>query len=47
LLREVREAEDPAHLAVVTADRRLAERARQRGARVVAPTAFLARCRQT
>jgi hypothetical protein len=30
---------------VVTADRRLASRARHRGAQVVAPLAFLARCR--
>jgi len=34
----------PGELAVVTADRRLAERARARGARVVPPAAFLARC---
>ena len=33
-------------VALVTADRRLAERARRRGARVVAPAAFLARCPQ-
>lgn len=44
LLRRVREAEDPARVAVVTADRRLAARARHRGARVVAPAAFLERC---
>ncbi|MEM7412584.1 MAG: NYN domain-containing protein [Myxococcota bacterium] len=31
-------------VAVVTADRRLAERAKRRGAAVVAPAAFLARC---
>jgi predicted RNA-binding protein with PIN domain len=44
LLRAVGEAPDPAHLVVVTADRRLADRARHRGARVVSPRAFLARC---
>jgi hypothetical protein len=31
-------------VAIVTADRRLADRARARGARVVSPHAFLARC---
>src|SRR2546425_8860570 len=36
---------DPAQVAVVTADRRLAARARHRGVEVVAPAAFLARCR--
>ncbi len=44
LVRRVREAADPSRLAVVTADRRLAGRARHRGARVVPPSAFLARC---
>jgi hypothetical protein len=44
LLREVRRAADPSRLAVVTADRRLADRARHHGARVVAPGAFLAAC---
>jgi YacP-like NYN domain len=42
LLRRVRER--PGEVAVVTADRRLASRARARGARVVSPRAFLARC---
>jgi hypothetical protein len=42
LLRRVRER--PGEVAVVTADRRLAARARARGARVVSPRAFLARC---
>jgi predicted RNA-binding protein with PIN domain len=37
---------DPAQVALVTADRRLAARARSRGALVVAPAAFLARCRE-
>ena len=36
--------EDPACVRVVTADRRLANRARARGARVVSPQAFLERC---
>ena len=45
LLAAVREAPDPARVAVVTADRRLAARARHRGAQVMAPGAFAARCR--
>jgi hypothetical protein len=45
LLRRVREA-GPGAVAVVTADRRLADRARARGAQVVSPQAFLARCRR-
>jgi predicted RNA-binding protein with PIN domain len=44
LLAEVRGAEDPSQLVVVTADRQLADRARHRGAQVVSPRAFLARC---
>ena len=44
LLAAVREARDPAAIVVVTADRQLADRARHRGARVVSPRAFLARC---
>ena len=44
LLARVRRVERPAGLAVVTADRRVAARARRRGARVVSPPAFLARC---
>jgi predicted RNA-binding protein with PIN domain len=43
LLRRAREAA-PGEVAVVTADRRLAARARARGARVVSPREFLARC---
>jgi hypothetical protein len=43
LLRRVREA-DAGEVAVVTADRRLADRVRARGARVVSPRDFLARC---
>ena len=43
LLRQL--GERPAgEVAVVTADRRLAERARRRGAAIVSPAAFLARC---
>ena len=45
LLSAVREAPDPARVAVVTADRRLAARARHRGAQVMAPGVFAARCR--
>jgi hypothetical protein len=44
LLARIRER-DPAEVALVTADRRLAERARKRGVEVIAPAAFLARCR--
>jgi predicted RNA-binding protein with PIN domain len=44
LLRRIAHAPDPSALAVVTSDRSLAERARRRGARVVSPGAFLARC---
>jgi predicted RNA-binding protein with PIN domain len=44
LLGAVREAPEPARIVVVTADRQLADRARHRGARVVSPRAFLARC---
>jgi hypothetical protein len=45
LLRRVKDAA-PGEVAVVTADRRLADRARARGARVISPQAFLARCRR-
>ena len=45
LLTAVRSAPDPARVAVVTADRRLAARARHRGAQVVAPGTFAQRCR--
>ncbi len=44
LVARVRQAPRPEELAVVTADRKLADRARQRGARVVSPGEFLARC---
>ncbi len=44
LLAAVRDAADPAAIVVVTADRQLADRARHRGARVVSPRTFLARC---
>lgn len=44
LLERVREADDPGRIAVVTADRKVADRARHRGARVYAPRDFLARC---
>ncbi|MCH7645421.1 MAG: NYN domain-containing protein [Myxococcales bacterium] len=44
LVDRVRRAEDPSEIAVVTADRKVAGRARGRGARVVSPQLFLARC---
>lgn len=43
LLRRARDAA-PGEVAIVTADRRLAARARARGATVVSPREFLARC---
>jgi hypothetical protein len=44
LVDRVRRAEDPSVIAVVTADRQVAGRARGRGARIVTPKDFLARC---
>ncbi len=44
LLARLREAREPGPIRVVTADRRLAARARHRGATVVSPHEFLARC---
>lgn|SRR5690606_38877324 len=44
LIRAVRQAPDPSRIALVTADRQLADRARHRGARVVGPIAFRERC---
>ncbi len=44
LVTRVRRAEDPARFAVVTCDRQVADRVRHRGARVVSPREFLARC---
>jgi predicted RNA-binding protein with PIN domain len=44
LIRTVRQAPDPTRIALVTADRQLAARARHRGARVVGPIAFRERC---
>jgi predicted RNA-binding protein with PIN domain len=44
LLAAVREAPDPGAVVLVTADRQLADRARHRGARIVSPRTFLARC---
>ena len=44
LVERVREATDPSRMAVVTADRQVAGRARSRGAQVVSPRDFLARC---
>jgi len=45
MLAALRAAPDPTRIAVVTADRQLADRARHRGARVVRPREFAARCR--
>jgi predicted RNA-binding protein with PIN domain len=44
LVERVRRAEDPTSIAVVTSDRQVAGRARGRGARIVSPQDFLARC---
>jgi len=44
LVDRVRTAADPAKIAVVTSDRQVAGRARGRGARVVSPRDFMARC---
>jgi predicted RNA-binding protein with PIN domain len=44
LVRAVRDAERAESIAVVTADRRLADRVRRRGASVVAPRSFISRC---
>jgi hypothetical protein len=44
LVARVRAAEDPGRIAVVTADRQVAGRVRQCGARVHSPRAFMARC---
>jgi predicted RNA-binding protein with PIN domain len=44
LLRRIRRAGDPGRVAVVTADRRLGDRARHRGAVVISPSEFLGRC---
>jgi len=46
LVARVRRAERPADLAVVTADRQVQGRSRHRGAQVVSPLAFLARCQR-
>lgn len=44
LVAKVRASEAPACLAIVTADRAVADRVRHRGAQVVSPRSFLARC---
>ena len=44
LVDRVRRAEDPTEIAVVTADRQVAGRARGRGAQIVSPKDFIARC---
>jgi len=43
LVRRVKQAPEPGHVVVVTADRKLANRARHHGARVLTPGSFLAR----
>jgi predicted RNA-binding protein with PIN domain len=45
LLARLRQESDPSRVAIVTADRAVAERARHRGAQVVSPRTFLDRCR--
>jgi len=47
LLARVRAAGDPGRVAVVTSDRKLADRARHRGAQVFSPRTFLDRCTGT
>jgi predicted RNA-binding protein with PIN domain len=47
LLAAVKAAPNPHRVAVVTADRRLADRLRDRGAQVVSPSAFAARCQRS
>jgi predicted RNA-binding protein with PIN domain len=44
LVEQVRRADRPERITVVTADRRVAGRVRGRGAQVASPGAFLARC---
>jgi hypothetical protein len=44
VVARIRAEPDPARLTVVTADRRLADRSRRRGVRIVRPLEFLARC---
>jgi predicted RNA-binding protein with PIN domain len=45
ILARLREAADPSAIRVVTADRRLAARAKSRGAQIVSPAEFLQRCK--
>lgn len=45
LVKRVKSSRDPSQVAVVTADRKVADRSRHRGAQVVSPRAFLERCR--
>jgi predicted RNA-binding protein with PIN domain len=44
LVDRVRRSDDPSQIAVVTADRQVAGRARSRGAQIVSPAEFLSRC---
>jgi predicted RNA-binding protein with PIN domain len=44
LVDRVRRSDDPSQIAVVTADRQVAGRAQTRGAQIVSPADFLARC---
>ncbi len=47
LVARVKAAPDPSRVVVVTRDRKVADRARHRGARVAGPAEFLARCRES
>jgi predicted RNA-binding protein with PIN domain len=44
LVQRVRRADDPSQIAVVTSDRQVAGRVRNRGAQIVSPMDFLSRC---
>lgn len=44
LVQRVRRADDPSRIAVVTSDRQVAGRVRNRGAQIVSPMDFLTRC---
>lgn len=46
LIAQVGASPDPSRIAVVTADRKVADRSRHRGAQIVSPRAFLERCRE-
>lgn len=44
IVKRVRRSEEPGRLAVVTGDRKIADRARHRGAQVTGPRDFIAMC---